>query len=124
MKKLLRILFIFILFASTSSAIGQCPLTFENSDQAVIGIYVSPIKGDSAIVDYCSGQQMSAASVMKAVTSAAVLSKYSGNYRWATHVNAIGTVTDSILDGNIYITGSGDPTIESHYFKGKRETDS
>lgn len=109
-----------MLFAGT--AFGQCPLTFDESDQSTVGVYIAPLNGDSALVEYNSSTLLTPASVMKAVTAASVLSKYSGDYCWETTVMAVGRITDSILNGNIIIRGCGDPTIESKHFKGVNES--
>lgn len=108
-----------ILFAGT--AFGQCPLRFDDSDQAIIGIYVAPIEGGEALVDYNSGTLMTPASVMKSVTAAAALSKYGGEYRWVTDVLAIGEVRDGVLHGNVIVEASGDPTLGSKAFRKERE---
>lgn len=112
MRKILSILLV-----STGVAFGQCPLTFDGAGQANIGVYIAPVKGGSVTVDYNSSKLLTPASVMKAVTTAAAISKYGGDYRWITTVGATGTVADGVLKGNITITGSGDPTIDSYFFK-------
>lgn len=104
-----------LLFAGT--AFGQCPLRFEDSDQALIGIYVAPIEGGEPLVDYNSRCLFTPASVMKSVTTAAALSKYGGDYRWVTVVKAVGEVRDGVLHGDIIVEPSGDPTLGSKQFK-------
>lgn len=106
-----------ILLLSTGIAFGQCPLTFDGGGQATVGIYIAPVKGGSLTVDYNSAKLMTPASVMKAVTIAAALSKYGGDYCWTTTVGATGNVVNGSLNGNITITGSGDPTVASDFFK-------
>lgn len=102
---------------STGIAFGQCPLTFDGAGAATVGIYIAPIEGGSVNVDYNSAKLMTPASVMKAVTVAAALNKMGGDYRWTTTVGATGRITDGVLQGNITITGSGDPTLGSDFFK-------
>ncbi len=106
-----------ILLVTTGIAFGQCPLTFDGGGQATVGIYIAPVKGGSLTVDYNSAKLMTPASVMKAVTIAAAISKYGGDYCWTTTVGATGKVVNGSLNGNITITGSGDPTIASDFFK-------
>lgn len=105
----------------TDIASGQCPLTFEGAAEATVGIYIAPVEGGSTVYDYNSSKLMTPASVMKAVTVAAAISKYGGDYRWTTAVGATGQVSGGVLNGNITITGSGDPTINSDYFKEQPE---
>lgn len=106
-----------ILLVTTGVAFGQCPLTFDGGRQATVGIYIAPVKGGSVNVDYNSAKLLTPASVMKAVTTAAAISKYGGDYCWTTTVGATGKIYNGVLNGNITITGSGDPTIGSEYFK-------
>lgn len=51
------------------------------------------------------------ASNTKLFTSAAALEQMGPDYRFTTRVFADGTVRDSVLDGNLIVRGSGDPTI-------------
>lgn len=102
---------------SAGIAFGQCPLRFDDSDQALIGIYVAPVDGGEPLLEYNSRGLFTPASVMKAVTTAAALSRYGGDYRWVTTVKAIGEVRDGILHGDILIEPSGDPTLGSRQFK-------
>ncbi len=109
-----------ILIAGT--AFGQCPLTFEECDQATVGVYVAPVNGGAPLVDFNSSKLMTPASVMKAVTTASVLTKHSGNFRWTTTIMAVGQLREGQLDGNIIIKASGDPTIESRHFRNSQES--
>lgn len=115
MQKL--ILSAFMALLSTGIAFGQCPLTFNGGGAATVGVYIAPVKGGSITVDYNSAKLMTPASVMKAVTVAAALSRYGGDYRWITTVGATGRVSEGTLSGNITLKGSGDPTLGSDFFK-------
>ncbi len=120
MRKLLQGAIFALLFAGT--AVGQCPLDFEGSDKALIGVYVAPVEGGTPLADFNSSCLFTPASVMKSVTVAAALAKYSGSYRWQTTVMAVGPVNDGVLNGDLVIVGSGDPTLGSGYFKDGRES--
>lgn len=114
-----KILVLSTLFIA-GTAFGQCPLSFDESDQAIVGAYIAPVDSGAAIVDYNSSKLMTPASVMKAVTTAAVLAKYGGDFQWQTPIMAIGRKHAGRLDGDIVINGSGDPTIESKHFTGHK----
>lgn len=116
------IAYVFILIVSTGIAFGQCPLTFKGAERAHIGVYVAPVgTGSKTLIDYNSQKLFTPASVMKAVTSAAVLSRYGGDFRWKTTVVAVGNMLPGgVLNGNVIITGSGDPTLGSEQFKDER----
>ncbi|HEY1177632.1 MAG TPA: D-alanyl-D-alanine carboxypeptidase/D-alanyl-D-alanine-endopeptidase, partial [Phytomonospora sp.] len=51
------------------------------------------------------------ASTMKLLTSAAALSILGPDHRFTTDVRADGTVRDGVLDGDVYLRGTGDPTM-------------
>ena len=103
-----------------AATVARCPLDIKNGDQASVGIYVAPVNGGKALVDYDSNRLMLPASTMKSVTVAAALSKMGGDYRWTTTVKATGKVDSSgVLQGNLLVTGSGDPTLGSTHFAKK-----
>lgn len=106
-----------IALLGAGTAFGQCPLTFIGSNQAQIGVYIAPVSGGEPLVDYNSSKLFTPASVMKAVTTAAAISRCGGDFRWATTVSAVGSVSDGRLHGNLIVTGSGDPTLGSDQFR-------
>ncbi len=96
-------------------AFGSSPLLLgEGTSLAMLVAPLTPGRGDS--VDYQSRLLLTPASVMKTVTSAAVLHARGGDYRWVTTVTAQGEIIDGVLHGNMVITGSGDPTLDSRAF--------
>ena len=60
------------------------------------------------------------ASIMKCVTTATLLSRLDEDARFHTEVYAAGTVRDGILDGNLIIVGSGDPSLNSRHVEGNK----
>ncbi len=117
-----RIVSALVALVSAGIAFGQCPLAFDGSDQALVGVYIAPLNGGAAIADYNSSRLFIPASVMKAVTTAAAICRRGGDYRWETTVTAQGRIRSGVLDGNITITGSGDPTLGSDQFKTGRQS--
>ncbi|MAY82072.1 MAG: D-alanyl-D-alanine carboxypeptidase/D-alanyl-D-alanine-endopeptidase [Deltaproteobacteria bacterium] len=51
------------------------------------------------------------ASVQKVITTLAVLEHLGPKTTLVTHVNYDGTITDGVLEGNLYMVGGGDPTM-------------
>lgn len=85
------------------------------------GICVMRTKTGETITQYNDNISLTPASTLKAVTTAAGLSILGSDYTYQTTLEYDG-VYDSIngiIKGNLYIKGSGDPTIESQYFKNK-----
>lgn len=91
---------------------------------ATWSICVMNTKKDSAIVEYNSHVSVVPASTLKTVTTAAALSILGSDFKFETKIQYDGTLdtTTGILKGNLYIFGGGDPTLESHYFKDKKDS--
>lgn len=59
-----------------------------------------------------------AASTMKAVTTGTTLALLGSNYRFETCLEYDGEIKDGILNGNLYLSGTGDPCLGSPYMPG------
>ena len=91
---------------------------------AVWSVCVMNVKKDSAIAEYNSAISVVPASTMKIVTTGAALSILGSDFKFETKIQYDG-VFDSVtgvLKGNLYITGGGDPTLESEFFKDKKDS--
>ncbi len=91
---------------------------------ATWSIYVLNSTTDSVVADYNANTSVVPASTMKIVTTSAALGMLGSDYVFKTQLQYDG-VFDSIkgiLKGNLYIVGGGDPTLESFYFKDKKDT--
>ncbi len=84
---------------------------------ALWGIKVmNPANGD-IVVSYNEDASMSPASNMKLVTTGLTLLTLGPDYRYETHLKYDGEIAaDSVLTGNLYIVGGGDPTLGSDAF--------
>lgn len=92
-------------------------LEFPRSASAAVGIVVRDLATGEDLTDINADKLMAPASIMKCVTSAAVLLDNRENECFATEVAVTGEVTpDSILIGDLIVCGVGDPTIESSRF--------
>jgi D-alanyl-D-alanine carboxypeptidase/D-alanyl-D-alanine-endopeptidase (penicillin-binding protein 4) len=83
-----------------------------------VAICIKSIKTGKEIVSENSLKNMVPASNLKLLTTAAALGILGENYTFQTKVEYDGEIKDSILSGNIYITGSGDPTLGSDRYAG------
>ncbi len=125
---------ILLLFITSTLAFAQKPMNAAienlNNDKAMQhatwSICVMNIKKDSAIVDYNSNVSVVPASTMKIVTTAAALSILGSDFKFETKIQYDGTLDTitGILKGNLYILGGGDPTLESEFFKDKKDSTS
>jgi D-alanyl-D-alanine carboxypeptidase/D-alanyl-D-alanine-endopeptidase (penicillin-binding protein 4) len=80
---------------------------------ASVSIMAKDIKTGKVLFSYDPERELIPASVMKVVTTAVALEILGENYRFETTILYDGQIQDSTLTGNIYIKGSGDPTLGS-----------
>lgn len=78
--------------------------------QSVWGICAVNAKGDT-LAWLNASRRMVPASNMKLITTGAALLTFGGDYTYKTRFATDGEVQDSVLIGNLYIVGGGDPMI-------------
>lgn len=80
---------------------------------ATTGVLVVDLSNGKVIESYNADKALIPASITKAVTIASLISKTGIDHRYHTRVYIQGNVSDGILEGNLLIKGSGDPTINT-----------
>ncbi|RLD15682.1 D-alanyl-D-alanine carboxypeptidase/D-alanyl-D-alanine-endopeptidase [candidate division KSB1 bacterium] len=85
---------------------------------AHIGIYVESLKDGQIIFENNPFKLMVPASNMKLFTTSAALVNLGPDFRFQTPVYATGAKSDSILNGDLIIRGSGDPSISGRWYNG------
>ena len=80
---------------------------------ASVALMVKEVNKGTVVYEYESERQLIPASVMKTVTAATALEILGEDFRFETSVSYDGEIRDSILRGNLYLCGSGDPTLNS-----------
>ena len=80
---------------------------------ASVSIMIKEIGSDSVVYSYDANREVIPASIIKTITTATALEILGEDFRYETAIMYDGQVNDSILNGNIYIYGSGDPSIGS-----------
>lgn len=65
----------------------------------------------SPLLSHRADVAVNPASVMKLVSTFAALDLLGPAYTWTTTVHVEGTVTDGVLQGNLYLRGGGDPKL-------------
>ncbi len=83
-----------------------------------LGVCVNLIKTGKVVFSEDAIKNLSPASNLKLLTTAASLGILGENFVFKTLLEYDGEIKDSVLTGNIYITGSGDPTLGSDRYKG------
>ena len=85
------------------------------------GLYVIDLATGEAVADINGSSLFIPASVTKALTTATVLCLKDSAERFVTPAVALGNINkEGVLDGNILISCSGDPTIESRHMAAAR----
>lgn len=88
------------------------------------GLCIKSVKDNSTIAEYNSKVSLVPASAMKIITTSAALSVLGSNFRFETIIEYSGYIDkDGTLQGNLYITGGGDPTIGSARFGSETSAD-
>ena len=84
---------------------------------ASISFEIVAINNDSVVSSYHSNQSLVPASTMKLITTATALDVMGHRHQFKTSLSYDGVIDSTgLLTGNIYIIGSGDPTLGSKYF--------
>ncbi len=85
---------------------------------ALVSFYVVDIKNNLVLAEHNAHTFMIPASTLKVVTTAAALRILGNNYKFQTKLAYTGSFnkTTGLLDGDLYILGSGDPTLQSESF--------
>ena len=84
---------------------------------ASISFEIVAINNDSVVSSYQSNQSLVPASTMKLITTATALDVLGHRHQFKTSLAYDGIIDSTgLLTGNIYIIGSGDPTLGSKYF--------
>jgi serine-type D-Ala-D-Ala carboxypeptidase/endopeptidase (penicillin-binding protein 4) len=87
-------------------------------------VYVCDTKKDTSIIEYNSNASLIPASTLKIATTGAALSILGSDFVFQTKIQYDGifdTLTGT-LKGNLFILGGGDPSLESDFFKDKKDS--
>lgn len=86
-------------------------LTDARLDGAQSAVQVRDALTGETVYDHQSDRAGIPASTVKLLTSAAAMSILGPDHRFTTDVRADGTVRNGVLDGDVYLRGTGDPTM-------------
>jgi serine-type D-Ala-D-Ala carboxypeptidase/endopeptidase (penicillin-binding protein 4) len=82
------------------------------------GLSVQDISTKKILAEYNSNLTLIPASTLKIITTGAALSILGKDFRYQTNIEYDGFVdANGVLHGNIFIKGSGDPTLDSYLIK-------
>lgn len=84
---------------------------------ATWSVCVREVTSGKVLIDHHASKSVVTASTMKVLTTATALALLGPQYRYETRVEYTGLITrEGVLEGDIYIRGSGDPTLGSDRF--------
>ncbi len=105
------------LFAQNITGAIQRLLTDENLKHAGVSITVMDVQTGKIIASHQKDLCLIPASSLKVATTAAAISILGRNYTFKTELQYDGSLNKNVLNGNIFIKGSGDPTLGSDRFR-------
>jgi len=117
MRLLLLCFLITVLLPATAAAQGTLPepvvraLAQGGIPESAVGIYVHEIGAPQPVVSVGADRALNPASSMKIITTYAALDLLGPAYVWKTELRSDGDSAQEVLNGNLYLKGSGDPKI-------------
>lgn len=112
---LLILFFFFPVIAQIPQPIKQL-LKTDYMKGATFSFIAKDINSGEILYNYDTDREVIPASVLKTVTTATALEILGPDYRFPTSLEYDGEIKDGVLYGNLYIKGSGDPTLGSSHF--------
>ena len=131
MKNKLFFLFLHFLLVSTKLLSQQNIHDFINElkkehelQNASISLCAMDAKNGTMLCSYDAGISLTPASTQKVLTTATALQILGKDFKYETLLQYSGTFdkTTGILNGDLYIKGSGDPSLNSEYFRKPEDT--
>ncbi len=114
-----RIFLYAILLALVSSVSGQTGLkqflASPNLKNANISISIKDLNTGKVLTEYRPDNLTTPASTTKLLTTATALELLGPDFCFETKLQYDGNITAGVLNGNLYITGGGDPTLGSSF---------
>ncbi|MCL1937570.1 MAG: D-alanyl-D-alanine carboxypeptidase/D-alanyl-D-alanine-endopeptidase [Candidatus Azobacteroides sp.] len=106
----------------TNSAALNAFLQGEQFKHAVISMKAVDLFTGKTLVAYNENCSLIPGSTMKLITTAAALEVMGPSFRYQTPLLYDGSIEGSVLNGNLYIKGTGDPTLGSEFLGEDKES--
>lgn len=84
--------------------------------QSAVGIHVQAVDADKPRLSLNATTPMNPASVIKLATTFAALERLGPAFTWETEAWTDGKLKDDVLEGDLYLKGSGDPKLTYEQF--------
>lgn len=82
-------------------------------------VLVVSLDGGDTLFSHRAETPLMPASNLKLFTTAAALHFLGPDYRYSTFLTATGPIREGVLEGDLYVYGTGDPTLSDRFFDGK-----
>jgi D-alanyl-D-alanine carboxypeptidase/D-alanyl-D-alanine-endopeptidase (penicillin-binding protein 4) len=102
-------------------AVLEAFLRKKNLLHAAVSFKAVDLTTGKTIASFNEKTALIPASNMKLVTTATALDTLGDGFRFQTPLTYEGEIKDAVLKGNLYLKGSGDPTLGSEFMIGDRE---
>lgn len=89
---------------------------------ASLSLYVVEAKTNKVVIDYNCHLGLAPASCQKIITSITAFELLGKDYQYKTEIGYDGAIINGILKGNLYIVGSGDPTLGSWRYSNTKDS--
>lgn len=113
---------LFSLLCVNAKSQGMAKSMFESDEitrNSNVGVLVVDVKTGKTIDAYRADNLLPTASTMKVISTCTALELLGADYRWSTYLETDGEVVGNTLLGNLYVRGTGDPTLGSESFDGR-----
>lgn len=101
--------------------LSDAVLELQNSEfmrSGTLAVSVKTAREKTSIFALNPERSIPSASTLKLVSTATVLALFGGDFKFQTFLEYDGTLRGDTLTGNLYIHGTGDPSLGSDRFKG------
>lgn len=114
--KLFRFMIIAVLLTGSIAVGAQTiPTLQQKLKGAVVAYAVTDIATGKPLAQWQETTAITPASITKLITTASALEMLGADYRFKTYLEYDGVLKDSVLEGNLYVRGGGDPTLGSEF---------
>ena len=113
---LFLLLCLHLLAGAQTPAPVKCVLQAPYMRGASFSLVVKDVQEGKTVYSYDTDRLQSPASVLKTVATATALEILGEDYRYPTTLEYDGILENGTLEGNLYIKGSGDPSLGSSHF--------
>ncbi|ODS87583.1 MAG: D-alanyl-D-alanine carboxypeptidase/D-alanyl-D-alanine-endopeptidase [Cytophagaceae bacterium SCN 52-12] len=87
-----------------------------------LGVSITSGATTETLIGVNTDQSLPPASTLKLVTTAAALEVLGENFTFETYLEHDGVLSDGVLKGNLYIRGTGDPSLGSPRFRDRTDS--